>query len=581
MGVLAGALTIGCGTGLFAASGFLIARASEHPDEAVLAIAVVGVRAFGLGRGFCRYVERLATHDAALRALSDLRVRVWERLTEVAPAGLGGRRSGDLLARFVTDVESVQDLLVRGISPPLVALLTCAATAGGVALLSPLAAAVLVIGLVTAGIAVPAYAARKSVATARAGAADRGRLAAQTTDLVDGCAELVAFRAGDRALQRLAATETTLLAGARRWSWVSGLGTGLTALSTGVTVAGLLAVTLTAQADGRLSRVGTAVVVLAGLAAFEAVAPLAAAAQQLTAAGAGARRTLEILEAPDALRGHEHPRAFPVGPLHLQLRGARLRYGAGLQEALAGVDLDLLPGRRVALVGPSGAGKSTVAAVLLRLRDLDSGAALLNGVPLDELDPAAVRRAVGGCLADPYVFDSTLRENLRLARPEATQSELDEAARRVRLLDWIRAQPLGWDTPVGAHGAALSGGERQRLALARALLADPQVLILDEPTAHLDPETRDEVLADLLTATVGRTVLLITHDPTGLEAMDAVLRMAAGRIAATTELAARIGTGAGPSALSALPAQENPQDIGASLHHPSFPVLQRKELRPS
>jgi ATP-binding cassette subfamily C protein CydC len=530
LGVVAGALTIGCSIGLFAASGFLIARASQHPDEAVLAVAVVAVRAFGLGRGVCRYVERLATHDAALRALSDLRVRVWQRLALVAPAGLGAARSGDLLGRFVADVESVQDLLVRGISPPLVAVLTCAATVGGIAFLSAPAAAVLAAGLLLTGVALPFAATRASIGTARAAGRDRGLLAAQSTDLIDGCAELVSYRAGRGALDRLAARDADLLGHARRWSWVSGLGGGLTALATGATIAALLAVTITAQAGAHLSRVATAVIVLAGLATFEAVSPLTAAAQQLTAAGAGARRTLEILDAPDGVRAPAVPAPLPAGPVHLQLRAARLRYHPDAPLALDGLDLDLLPGRRVALVGPSGAGKSSVAAVLLRLRDLDGGVALLNGVPLQDLDAGEVHRVVGGCLADPYVFDSTLRENLRLARPAASQADLDAVADRVHLLGWITDQPLGWDTPVGTHGAALSGGERQRLALARALLADPEVLVLDEPTAHLDPQTRDAVLSDLLAATRGRTVLLITHDLTGLEAMDAVVRMEQGRV---------------------------------------------------
>ena len=192
---------------------------------------------------------------------------------------------------------------------------------------------------------------------------------------------------------------------------------------------------------------------------------------------------------------------------------------------------DLLPGRRVALTGPNGAGKSTVASVLLRFAEVTSGRVTLNGHDLASYSADEVRTRIGGCPQDPHIFDASLRDNLRLARPGATDEQLAEAAARVRLLDWIESLPLRWDTPVGAHGAALSGGQRQRLAVARALLADPDLLILDEPTAHLDPGTRSALLGDLLAATAGRTMLLITHDLDGLDELDQVITLEGGKVA--------------------------------------------------
>jgi ABC-type multidrug transport system fused ATPase/permease subunit len=211
------------------------------------------------------------------------------------------------------------------------------------------------------------------------------------------------------------------------------------------------------------------------------------------------------------------------------LHEVRLRYTPDGPPALDGVSLDLPAGRHVALLGRSGAGKSTLVTALMRMRDLDGGDITVNGISVTDLASDDVRRVVGGCLADPYLFDSTIRENIRLARPDASQADLDDVAGRVRLRDWIESLPLGWDTPVGAHGSSVSGGQRQRMALARALLADPAVLILDEPTAHLDQATADALMDDIRRATEGRTVLLITHDRRHVEGFDEVVTLEAGR----------------------------------------------------
>lgn len=528
--VLAGAGTVACGIALLAVSGWLIARASEHPNEVALAVAVVAVRAFGIGRGVLRYVERLASHDTAFRVLTEVRGRVYDRLERVAPAGLRDLRSADLLGRLVSDVDAVQDLFIRGVTPPLVAALVGAGTVlAATAVFAPVGL-VLGVGLLVAGVLVPWAAVRLSERLARRQAAARSTLTVGFADLVDGSAELVAFGQADAALARLDAADERVLRLARRAAGVSAFGTGAGGLVAGLTAFAVLLVAVDAQSDGGLSRVGLAALVLTALAAFEATTPMTAAAQQFAAVRAGARRVVEVLDAPDPVRDPAVPLPLPTQPVHLEMRGVRLRYAVDAPWALDAVNLDLPPGRRVALVGPSGAGKSTVASVLLRFREIDSGAVTLDGVPLASYAADDVRRVVGGCLADAHVFDSTLRENLRLARPDATQAELDDVADRVRLLDWIRSLPLGWETPVGSHGAEMSGGQRQRLVLARALLADFPVLVLDEPTAHLDPVTRDELIDDILRVTRGRTLLLITHDPTRLRELDEIVTLDHGRV---------------------------------------------------
>jgi len=272
------------------------------------------------------------------------------------------------------------------------------------------------------------------------------------------------------------------------------------------------------------------VLTLTALASFEAVTLLPAAAIQLGQARGSARRIAAVLDAPDPVCEPVTPRPLPDGPVRVMLHGAQVRYQPGGPAALDGIDLDLRPGRRVALVGPTGAGKSTVAAVLLRFVDLTAGSATLNGHDLASYAADEVRTKIGGCPQDPHIFDTSLRDNLRLARPGATDDQLADAAARARLLDWIRSLPLGWDTPVGAHGAALSGGQRQRLALARALLADPALLILDEPTAHLDRDTGHALMRDLLAVTEGRATLLITHDLDALDGVDEIVVLGDGQV---------------------------------------------------
>jgi len=366
---------------------------------------------------------------------------------------------------------------------------------------------------------------------ARTTAVVRGELSAAVAELLSGAADLQAFGAQDAALAAVNKADGKLTAQGRRLAAATGLGSGLVVGLSGVTLWGVLTLGVAAVGDGTLTRVPLAVLTLTALASFEAVMVMPAAALQLGAARASASRIGAILDAPDPVAEPATPRPLPGTPVHVRLSGVQVRYEPDGPLALDGFDLDLPPGRRVALIGPSGAGKSTVAAVLLRFRDTAGGTVTLNGADLASYSAEAVRGVIGGCPQDPHIFDASIRDNLRLARPGATDEELAAAAARARLLPWIESLPLRWDTPVGAHGAAVSGGERQRLALARALLADPAVLILDEPTAHLDPEARSALTAELLALTAGRATVLITHELEGLDQVDEIIVLEHGKTA--------------------------------------------------
>ena len=536
LSVLAGAAATGCGVALLAVSGFLLARASEHPSIVVLSVAIVAVRGLSVGRGVFRYLERLTSHDAAFRILADIRMAIYRRLERLAPSGLAAFRSGDLLARLISDVDATQDLFLRWIGPPLVpALVGAGAVTACLFILAP-AAGVLALGLVTAGAVVPALAVAASRRAARVTAPARGELGATLAELLSGAAELHAFGAQEAGLAAVTAADRQLTSLARRSAGAAGLGSGLMTAVSGLTLWGVLFLGVAAVAGGTLTRVPLAVLTLTALAAFEAVTALPAAALQLGEARASARRIGAVLDTPDPVRDPAAPRPLPAGPVRVRLRGVQVRYQPGGPLALDGFDLDLEPGRRVALVGPNGAGKSTVAAVLLRFWDPAAGSVTLAGADGDRAGLACyaaddVRTVIGGCPQDPHIFDATVRENLRLARPDAGDDELAAAAASARLLPWIQSLPRGWDTRVGPRGAAMSGGERQRLALARALLAGPDLLILDEPTAHLDPEAASALTADLLAATAGRSTLLITHDFEGLDQVDEIIVLDRGKVA--------------------------------------------------
>ncbi len=525
-----GSLALGSAVGLMATSGWLISRASQQPPVLYLMVAVTATRAFGIGRAVFRYAERLVSHDAVLRMLADTRVAVYRRLERLAPAGLRGTRRGDLLTRLVADVDAFQDYWLRWLLPAGVAVAVSAASVGFTAWLLPEAGAVLAAGLLAAGVGVPLLTAAVARRTERRLAPARGVLATRVTELLTGTAELTVAGALPARTDAARRADRTLTGIAARAAAVTGLGDGLTALISGLTVTATAVCGAQAVAAGRLGGVAMAVVVLTPLAAFEAVLGLPLAVRHRQRVRRSAERVYEILDAAEPVREPEQPRPAPVTPFPVVLKGVAARYEGQRREALAGLDLTLERGRRIAVVGASGSGKTTLAQVLLRFLDPRAGSYTLAGVDACAVAGDDVRRLVGLCAQDAHLFDSSVRENLLLARKDATEAELRGALARARLLDWVQSLPDGLDTLVGEHGARLSGGQRQRLALARALLAGFPVLVLDEPAEHLDLATADALTADLLAATEGRTTLLITHRLAGLDAVDEVIVLDAGRV---------------------------------------------------
>jgi thiol reductant ABC exporter CydC subunit len=528
-----GALAVGFGIALMATAGYLISRAAEQPPILSLGTAIVAVRFFGLGRPLLRYLDRLASHDLALRSLGRIRTRFYERIEPLAPGELAGYRRGELLGRMVGDVDVLEGLYLRSLGPPLVAVVVAAGAILATALMLPSAALVLAVGLLLGGVAVPALALHLGRASGARQSAARAELTAELVELLRGAPELAAYGREDETLERVRAADAELTSLGRRDALVAGIGDSLSALVAGLTAVGVLAVAVSADHAGSLDRVLVASLALLALASFEAVAPLPAAARELSATLAAGRRVLELTDREPEVHDPVEPLP-PPADARVALENVTARYGPAEAAALQDVSVTIEPGRRVALVGPSGAGKTTVTNLLLRFLDPEQGRVTLAGRDLREYRADDVRRTFALAGQDAHLFDSTIRANLLLAKPDASDHELGEALALARLGEWIASLPAGLDTLVGEEGTRMSGGQRQRLVLARALLAGAPVLLLDEPTAHLDAETAERLMDDVLDAAEGKSVLLITHRPEGLDRMDEVVRLDAGRVASGT-----------------------------------------------
>ncbi|HTU88140.1 MAG TPA: thiol reductant ABC exporter subunit CydC [Solirubrobacteraceae bacterium] len=520
-----GALTVVFGVGLMASAGYLISRAAQRPAVLSLMVTIVAVQFFGLGRPVARYLERITSHDLALRVLGGVRRRAYERIEPLAPVQLDGYRKGDLLSRMVADVDALQNLYLRGVQPPLVALLAGGVSVGAALAVLPPAGIVLAAGLLVDAMAVPALSGWLGARAGRRQASGRGALAAELVEVSRGTPELVAFGHEDVALRRVRMADARLVAVARRNALAAGLGDGLGLVVTGVTVAAVLALALSASADGGLDKLLIAALALLSLASFEAVTPLATSARELPATLAAGRRILELTDQRSPVRDPAHPAVPPAWPFALALEGVTARYPGQRGRVLDRMSVRLEPGERVALTGPSGAGKTTVVNLLLRFLDPEEGVVTLGGHDLRDLRQEDVRGAIALAGQDSHLFSASIGDNVRLARPDAGDAALRQALALARIWDWIDSLPEGLDTRVGEEGRELSGGQRQRIVLARALLADASVLVLDEPTAHLDAGTATELIRDIMSAAGEKTVLLITHRPEGLDLVDRVISL--------------------------------------------------------
>ncbi len=510
------ALTLLAGSALLANSGYLISKAATRPDVLSLTVAIVGVRFFAIARAVLRYLERLVSHDASFRFLARVRVRFFSRLEPLVPGEVGGARSGELLSRFVDDVDALQHLLVRVLAPPLAALAAGAAAVLAAVLVAPRAGLVLGLVLAVAAVLVPWGVVLLGRAAARRRPEERAVVAASTVDLIGALPELVAYDAAAPRLERIAEADRRFRRSTVVRAAASGLGDGAVLALGGIAAAAVLAAAI-GHARGLL----LGLLALLTLAVFEGVRALPLAGDHLVATEAAAGRLEALTDREPAVQDPAAPARLGEAPV-LRVENVRVRYEEG-PWVLDGVSLELRPGRRVALVGPSGSGKTTLANLLVRFRDPDEGRVVLGAHDLRGLAQDDIRRVVALAGQEAHLFATSIRENVRLAKPDATEEELVEALRRARVWDWVASLPDGLDTDVGDEGALVSGGERQRLALARAYLSGAPLLVLDEPTAHLDDGTAVALLDDLLDESRDVGLLLITHSSLRLGRFDEIV----------------------------------------------------------
>jgi ATP-binding cassette, subfamily C, bacterial CydCD len=511
LAALLGALALGCGVALTATSAWLISAAALQPPVLALMVAIVAVRAFGLGKGVLRYAERLLSHDAALRAGAVLRERIWQALVRLGPAATARLRRGELLSRLVGDVDAQQDLLIRVAVPAASVAAVGVATAVGMTILLPVGGAVVAAGLVLAGVVAPAVTVWAAHRTERRTAAMRGDVLGRTLELLDAAPDLLAFNAADRYRARLEEADRTLSRLLRRAATARGLGGGVGVLAIGVmsvaaTAAGIVAVRGRPTGPGaRRAGAHPARARRRGRRIARRRGPPAHRTTRRSAAGRAREQAV-----PRHGARPPGPRRPAGGPCHQKPRRAlarrrprrRPRRGHDAAQRHAARDHRAV-----------GLRQSSVVAALMRSLDPAGGAVLADGRDVRYLAPDTVRDGIAWCGAATHLFDNTLRANLLLASPAATDDELVVALERAQLGGWLATLPNGLDTALGEHGGAVSGGERQRIGVARALLADRPVTILDEPTAHLDARTADALAEELLDVTRGRTALIVTHRP--------------------------------------------------------------------
>jgi len=517
--------------GLLTTSGYLISRAAQHPEILSLGVAIVGVRFFGISRALLRYAERLVSHDLAFRTLTDLRARFFARLVPLVPAGLADLRRGDLLARFVGDVDRLQDLYLRGLGPPLAALLAGAVSVLVATLILPAAGLTLLVVLLAGGLLVPALTRWSARSAGRRQGPAKARLQADLVEIASGSAELaMAGREADW-IARSERDSDGLARLQRRDAVSGGLAVGLGTAFAAAGAVAMTAVAIPTVESGALAGVMLAALALLAMGAFEAVSPLGAAAASIDACASAATRLEEVLDRPAPVSDPTRPR--PLGPIGgLEMRGIRFRYGDEGPWLLDGADLRLPTGRAVALLGPSGSGKSTLAELAVRFRDPDEGEVEIGGVDVREAAGDEVRAVVRLGPQNAYLFTTSLRENVAVGRGGAGDPEIVSALEAVGLGGWLASLPDGLSTEVGEAGAMVSGGQRQRIAAARLLLAEARFLIFDEPTAHLDPDGAAALQRHLaaLAHEDGPGVLVITHELHDPEAFDEILELRDGRI---------------------------------------------------
>ncbi len=521
--------TMASNVGLLSVAAYLIAASALQYGLSQLTLPMFLVQIFGILRASLRYLERLVSHDVTFKLLADVRTWFYGRLEPLAPARLLEYRSGDLLSRITKDVEELENVYLRALSPVVVAAAVSALAFSLLYAFDPALAFVALGFLALAGVGVPLLVGALTRGLGRRELELRAELNAQVVDGVQGVQDLLALGQAASQQQKVSDLGGRLSRVQKRMASIAGLQNTLHDLISNTAMFTILVLTIPSVEEGRIGGVYLAFLALVTLGSFEAVQPLGTAFRFLGRSLNAGERLFEVIDTEPRVKDPEAPLPPPTS-YTLEFDRVGFRYEEEGPPVLEDISFKVEPGSRVAVVGPSGSGKSTIVSLALRFWDPMEGEVRLGGHDLRVYAEEDLHRSVGVVAQDAHLFNETLRENLLLARPNATDDDLWSALTRARLAEFVSRLPQGFDTPLDEQGLRLSGGERQRVAVARALLKDAPVLILDEPTANLDPAAEHELLAGIYEQTPGRGTLVITHRLVYMERMDEILVLEGGRI---------------------------------------------------
>lgn len=529
LAIVFGIATIASGIGLIGTSSYLISRAALHPSIAVLQVAIVGVRFFGITRGIFRYLERLISHSVNLKILARLRRTFFDALEPVLPARRDHLQSGDLLSRVTADVEILEFFFIRVFSPIIIAVFVTVGMAFFVGTFHPSLIFPLVMGLFLSGVGVPMLSLkiRKRLQSNLLSA--RGNLSAVWAESILGLRDLIAFQLQDKKKQALQALENTYEDAQYDMISRESLVEALNVLIPGLTLWFVLLAAIPLVRQGALEGIFLAVVTLITLASFEAVLPLGMASQNMEMSLAAAERLFALQKIPPEIETPKCPLQVSY-PVDLKMNHLGFRYQGGDDWALHDVSFHLTPEQRIAIVGPSGAGKTTIFNLLLRLWDFDSGSILINQEDVRRYNPLHIRSLFCPVSQRDYLFSRTLKENLLVGNADADDDQLILMIEKVGLGTWFGTLKNGLNTWLGEQGDRVSGGEKQRILIARSMLRSAPIWLLDEPTVHLDANTENEIMKLLFQITNGKSSLWIQHRLIGMDKMDNILVIREGKI---------------------------------------------------
>lgn len=526
---MTGFSTVAAGVGLLGTSAYLIASAAFHPSIAELSVAVVGVRFFGISRGVFRYLDRLVSHHVNFRLLSILRIWFYDCLKLLAPARLIHYQRGDLLSRAIGDIDALDQFYVRAVSPVISAIFATVGFSLLVGSWNVRLGWILAAGLSVTSFVLPALVYIFSRGPAKQLVDQRAILSQTMLDTLRGAAEIIVFQQQEEELTQINRVSLQTNRAQVGLAHSQGLSNGMNAVLTQGTVALMLLVGIPLVRTGELDGIMLAVIVLITMASFEISIPIAQAAQFWESSLQAARRLFEMADQQPAIIEPVIPVSVPEKP-NILIRNLSFQYHGNLPLAADHLNIDIPYGRKIALVGENGSGKTTILNLLMRFWDCQPGEILIDGIPVQEFSPKELRQRIGYVSPGGAIFQTTLRQNLLLANPGALDADLLRVLDSVQLGEWVQTLPDGLDTWLGASGLTISGGQLQRIQLARGLLMDAPIYLLDEPTTHLDVETENRLISLFRSIFQNRSLVWVTHRLVGLDWLNEILVLDNGRV---------------------------------------------------